>query len=92
MNFENLSSHLLANEPPRSQPFIEGMAAVLRNRVDQTPVTSPYSAGTADDDAFFAGRMRGHNEFRNLLIEHHGDRQAVIAHLRDVCASIRRAA
>lgn len=92
MDFDTLAAQLLTHEPPRSTPFMEGLAAVLRNRVDETPVTSPYAAGSAEDDAFFAGRMRAHNEFRNLLVEHHGNRDAAIAHLRKLSAAARRAA
>ncbi|MNR54952.1 hypothetical protein D3C85_1752330 [compost metagenome] len=52
----------------------------------------PHPAGTAEADAFFAGQLRGHNEFRNLLIEAHGDREAAIARLRHFAAEERRVA
>lgn len=87
MDFQILTLKLLEHEPPRSTAFVQGMAAVLRNRVDRTPVTSPFAAGTEGDDAFFAGRMRGHNEFRNLLQEHSGDHDAAVDRLRAIAAA-----
>jgi hypothetical protein len=92
MDYKALTDKLLSAEQPHSGPFKEGMAAVLRNRVDDIPVTSPYPFGSTEDDAFFAGRMRAHNEFRNLLAEHNGDRDAAIAQLRNLAAAARRAA
>ncbi len=82
MDYTALIPRLLAGEPPRSVPFRDGMAAVLRNRVDGSLISSPYDPGTSEDDAFFAGRLRGHNEFRNLLIEFNGDRTAAIGRLQ----------
>ncbi|BBT16250.1 hypothetical protein WP8S17C03_22990 [Metapseudomonas otitidis] len=82
MDYLKLAAKLLEHDAARSTPFHEGLAAVLQNRVEGTLVTSPYASGSVEDDAFFAGRMRAHNEFRNLLIEHNGDRSSAIAKLQ----------
>lgn len=82
MDYLKLAEALLVGEPARSTPFCEGLAAVLQNRVEQTPVTSPYPEGSIENDAFFAGRMRAHNEFRNALAACGGNPQTAIAHLR----------
>ncbi|MBB4819266.1 hypothetical protein HNP29_002656 [Pseudomonas alcaligenes] len=84
MDYLKLAARLLEHEPKRSTPFHQGLAAVLQNRVDETLVTSPYASGTPEDDAFFAGRMRAHNEFRNLLIESNGDKPSAIARLQQL--------
>lgn len=91
MDYRKLAAKLLEQETPRSEAFHQGLAAVLQKRVDDAPFCSPYRAGTAEDDAFFAGSMRGHNEFRNMLIEAHGNRDQVIARLQQL-AGVRRAA
>lgn len=82
MDYLRLAGALLMGEPARSAPFHEGLAAVLQNRVEQTPVTSPYPEGSIENNAFFAGRMRAHNEFRNTLNECGGDYDAAVARLR----------
>lgn len=92
MDYRKATEKLLEHDPQRSAPFLEGMAAVLQNRVDRTPVTSPYALGSVEDDAFLAGRMRAHNEFRNLLIEANSDRAAAITRLQQLAGTERRAA
>lgn len=92
MDYDKLASRLLGVEAPRSTPFLQGMAAVLRKRVDDTPATSPYTPGTAEDDAFFAGSTRGHNEFRNALAEANGDRNVVLGRFQALLGTERRAA
>jgi hypothetical protein len=92
MDYRKLTVKLLENEPQRSEPFVQGMAAVLQNRVDRTPVTSPYAAGSVEDDAYFAGRMRAHNEFRNLLLETNSDHDAAVARMHELAGAERRAA
>lgn len=92
MDYRKLTAKLLEHEPARSEPFLQGMAAVLQNRADQTPVTSPYATGSAEDDAFFAGRMRAHNEFRNLLLETNSDHDAAVARMHELAGAARRAA
>ncbi|UQY32628.1 hypothetical protein K8U54_12825 [Pseudomonas fulva] len=82
MNYSKIAALILDGEQKRSEPFHQGLAAVLQNRVDLTPVTSPYAQGTTDDDAFFAGRMRGHNEFCNLLKEVRGNHDKAVERLR----------
>lgn len=91
MDYSKLTDKLLEHDPKRSEPFKQGMAAVLQNRVDETPVASPYAAGSVEEDAFFAGRIRASNEFRNLLVEANGDRAVAIARMRTL-AEVRRAA
>ena len=91
MDYRKATEKLLEHDPKRSAPFLEGMAAVLQNRVDRTPVTSPYAVGSVEDDAFFAGRMRAHNEFRNLLQETNSDHDAAVARMRQL-ADLRGAA
>lgn len=87
MDFNQLAIALLRGEPKRSKPFMEGLAAVLRNRIDQTLVTSPYQTGTVESDAFEHGRLRAHNEFRNALIEADGNRYQAILRLQQLAAS-----
>lgn len=82
MDFNQLANALLRGEQKRSEPFMQGMTAVLRNRIDQTLVTSPYQAGTVEADAFEHGRLRGHNEFRNALIEADNNRFQAISRLQ----------
>ncbi|MDZ7888949.1 MAG: hypothetical protein U5M72_06785 [Pseudomonas sp.] len=91
MDYQKVTEKLLEHDPKRSEPFLQGMAAVLQNRVDRTPVTSPYSVGSVEDDAFFSGRMRAHNEFRNLLQETQSDHAAAVARMRQL-AEMRRTA
>ncbi|WP_312466973.1 hypothetical protein [Stutzerimonas nitrititolerans] len=91
MNYMKLATALLMGEPPRSAPFREGLGAVLQNRVEQTPVNSPYPEGSIENDAFFAGRMRAHNEFRNALEEFGGDHDAAVARLRRIADDRRTA-
>lgn len=91
MDYRKLAAKLLEQDAARSEAFHQGLAAVLQKRIDDTPAISPYTAGTAEDDAFFAGCMRGHNEWRNSLIEANGDREALIARLQSMLAD-RRAA
>lgn len=91
MDYSKIANKLLQDEPKHSREYHEGLAAVLQNRVEGTPVSCPYKAGSAAADAFFAGRMRAHHEFRNALEELSGDREAVIARLRAI-AEDRRAA
>lgn len=86
MDFRLLTSKILNGEPARSEPFQQGMAAILKNRVDLSPVASPYQPGSVEDDAFFAGRMRAHNEFRNLLEEVKGDHAAAVSRMRELAA------
>lgn len=92
MDYDKLAYRLLGVETPRSTPFLQGMAAVLRKRVDDTPAASPYTPGTAEDDAFFAGSTRGHNEFRNALAGANGDRNEVLARFQTLLGTERRAA
>ncbi|MFI8609490.1 hypothetical protein ACIGFL_14385 [Pseudomonas sp. NPDC077649] len=92
MDYLKLAAALLKDEPPRSEPFRQGLAAVLRNRIDQTLVNSPYQPGSVEDDAFFAGRMRAHNEFRNALIEANGNRYQAILRLQRLAGEERRVA
>lgn len=91
MDYRKLTAKLLEHDAKRSAPFLEGMAAVLQNRVERTPVTSPYAVGSVEDDAFFAGRMRAHNEFRNLLLETNSNHEAAVARMRQL-ADLRGAA
>ncbi len=90
INYLALAAALLRDEPRRSEPFHEGLAAVLQNRIEDAPVTSPYKAGSVEDDAFFAGRMRAHNEFRNALTGANGDREQAIARLQQLAGDTDR--
>ncbi|HLD64426.1 MAG TPA: hypothetical protein VJA19_00135 [Pseudomonas sp.] len=92
MDYRTLAAKLLENDSQRSVAFHQGMAGVLQNRVDETPVNSPYAHGSAENDAFFAGRMRGHNEFRNLLTECNGNRHDAVARLQNLAATVERSA
>jgi len=87
MDINQLANALLRGEQKRSEPFMQGMTAVLRNRIDQTLVTSPYQAGTIEADAFEHGRLRGHNEFRNALIEADNNRFQAILRLQQLAQS-----
>lgn len=91
MDYRKVTEKLLEHDPKRSATFLEGMAAVLQNRVERSPVNSPYAVGSAEDDAYLAGRMRAHNEFRNLLLKTNGDHDAAVAHMRQL-AELRGAA
>lgn len=84
MDFNRLANALLKGEQKHSEPFMQGMTAVLRNRIDKTLVTSPYKAGTIEADAFEHGRLRGHNEFRNALIEADNNRFQAISRLQQL--------
>ena len=92
MDYLKLTAKLLQDEPPRSAPFHEGMAAVLRNRIDQSLVKSPYEPGSTEADAFDHGRLRAHNEYRNALIEANGDRFQAVERLQRLAGDERRVA
>jgi hypothetical protein len=45
---------------PRSAAYEKGAMAALTRIFDGTCTHAPYSAGTADFDAYIAGRQEGH--------------------------------
>lgn len=92
MDYRKLAAKLLEHEPAHSEPFHLGLAAVLQNRVEGFTFSSPFKAGTVEEDAFYAGRLRAHTEFRNLLIESNGNREAAITRLRQFAGEERRVA
>lgn len=92
MDYLKLTATLLDHEPKKSLQFHQGMAGVLQNRVDETPVNSPYADGSVENDAFFAGRMRGHTEFRNLLTECNGNRDEALIRLQNIATAAERSA
>jgi hypothetical protein len=49
---------------PRSAEYRAGVRAALVFRIDGVPLPRPYPAGTAQDDAFFAGQAEGHAIWR----------------------------
>ncbi|WP_374357011.1 hypothetical protein [Chitinimonas sp.] len=44
---------------PRSRQYREGVHAALSNRIAAAPFAPPYSMGTVDADAWFAGWDEG---------------------------------
>jgi hypothetical protein len=50
---------------PRSDEYKAGVRAALRFRLAGEPIPHPYRAGTAQDDAYYAGIGEGHMIFRN---------------------------
>ena len=93
MDYEQLADAILENGDHHSAVFREGLIAVLKYRVEGCPVQTPYAAGTVEFDAFFAGKGRGYNEWRNALIEANSDRDQVITRLQQLAGvAARRAA
>ncbi|MDP3816202.1 hypothetical protein [Pseudomonas sp.] len=93
MDYQKLADKILEHGDRRSAAYREGMIAVIKRRIDDSPVQAPYAAGTVEFDAYFAGNERGHNEWRNALIEANGDREQAIARLQKLAgATARRAA
>lgn len=46
---------------PRSMAYKEGVLAILRLRIDHSPLLMcPYDLGTSEADAYFAGTDEGH--------------------------------
>ena len=45
---------------PRSQEYKAGVKAVLDFRLNQVKIKNPYTVGTAQADAYFAGNEEGH--------------------------------
>lgn len=91
MDYEKLADKILEFGNRRSAVYREGMIAVIKRRIEDTPIQVPYAAGSIEFDAFFAGNERGHNEWRNALIEANGDRNVAIQRLQALAAD-RRAA
>lgn len=91
MNYENLANKILECDYRRSSIYQEGMIAVLKQRIDGEPFLPPYAPGTVEFDAYFAGNSRGHNEWRNALIEAESNRDRAVSRLAEL-ASERRAA
>lgn len=82
MNYQQLANKLLEHGDRRSEPFLQGLIAVLQNRIENVVKPNPYAPGSVEFDAFHAGNIRGHNEWRNALIEASSDRDTAIARLK----------
>lgn len=84
MDYQQLANKLLEHGDRRSEPFLQGLIAVLRNRIEDVVTLNPYEPGSVEFDAFHAGNIRGHNEWRNALIEANSDRKAAISRLESL--------
>jgi hypothetical protein len=59
---------------PRSDAYKLGVRELLANRVLGAPFRCPYTLGTAEADAFFAGSDEGRMIWRQHEEAGHGDR------------------
>ena len=51
----------------RSAEYRRGMLDVLRYRLEGAPILCPFSEGSAQFDAYFAGNDRGHCVWRAMV-------------------------
>lgn len=82
MNYEELANKILEFGDRRSSVYREGMIAVIKRRIEDVPVPVPYVPGSLEFDAYFAGKDRGHHEWRNALIESDNNRDKAIKRLQ----------
>jgi hypothetical protein len=52
---------------PRSYEYQDGARAVLDLKIHDKPLKCPYTIGTAQADAWYAGTNEGHNIWRDFL-------------------------
>jgi len=57
---------------PRSAEYKAGVMAVLEFRINKRKITSPYTPGTAQADAFAAGIEEGHSIWKGQESEAKG--------------------
>jgi len=58
---------------PRSDEYKAGVRAVLKFRIDGTPISRPFKIGSAQDDAYYAGHAEGHAIWRRALADDQND-------------------
>lgn len=54
---------------PRSREYKQGVMAVLMNRCAQVEPVCPYSPGSVESDAWYAGTEEGHSVWRAHQVE-----------------------
>ncbi len=64
---EAIADKVLAHGDKRSQEYRLGMIDVLRFRLHGKRIHCPYTAGTPQFDAYFAGNDRGHFQWRLMV-------------------------
>lgn len=69
MDYEKLADKLLEHGDKHSAVYREGMITYLKRRIEETPLLVPYAEGTLEFDAYYAGRQRGYQEWRNATLE-----------------------
>lgn len=86
MDYQKLTDKLLEHGDKRSAVYREGMIALLKRRIEGDPVVAPYAEGSLEFDAYFAGTHRGHNEWRNALLESENTQNGAIEYLEKLVA------
>jgi hypothetical protein len=66
---EKIVDNALAHSARRSPEYRRGMLSVIRFRMTGQRTPCPYSLGTSQADAYFAGNDRGHNLWRKMQQE-----------------------
>jgi hypothetical protein len=58
------------SRPPRSQPYKQGVRAILEYKLAGKPLPKlPFALGTVEADAYFAGQNEGRDIVRAILLE-----------------------
>lgn len=67
MDYQKLADALMEGGDARSAVFRQGMIDLLKCRIENIDIDSPYRNGTVENDAYTLGRNRGMNEWRYAL-------------------------
>lgn len=66
---ETIVDKALEHGDRRSPEYRQGMLAIVRFRMVGRSTPCPFSLGTSQADAFFAGTDRGHSLWRSMQAE-----------------------
>ncbi|MBB3118373.1 hypothetical protein [Pseudoduganella violacea] len=70
--YELFSAAFSVPRDPRSPAYKQGVLAALKFRIEGRRILKPYEAGTAEDDAYYAGIAEGHAIWRRTQAESAG--------------------
>lgn len=80
MDYQKLTDKLLEGGDARSAVFRQGLIDALKRRVDNLNIATPYSEGSVEYDAYFAGCHRGNNEWGYALHANGHNRAQAVAY------------
>lgn len=66
---EQIVDSILSLGSPRSAEYRRGMIDVLHYRLNGKRIECSYREGTPQCDAYFAGNCRGHEVWRDTVVE-----------------------